>query len=86
MKHLQREFEISVSTFRLGGATDEQLKATRQAFFAGAQAFYKTVMSILDPGMEPTMNDMRKMQELHDELEEYKRTEKPPMYDTGHSN
>ena len=73
MKHLQIEFERSVSEFRKLGITDKELEATRMAFFAGANAFYVCVMNLFDEDREPTAKDLQVMAGLHNELEEHKR-------------
>lgn len=46
-----------------------QLDEMRNAFFAGAQHLYSSIMTILDPGAEPTDNDLRRMELIHNELQ-----------------
>lgn len=41
----------------------------RKAFFAGAQHLFASMMNILDPGSEPTDRDLRRMDQIHQELE-----------------
>ncbi len=52
-------------------ASEVQLKETRQAFFAGAAILFQTIMMSMDSGEEPTDADMRRMQALQDELDEF---------------
>ena len=42
------------------------------AFFAGADHLYSSIMSMLDPGVEETPGDMRRMAAIHDELEKFR--------------
>ena len=46
-----------------------QLSETRKAFFAGAQHLFSTIISMLDPGSEPTDRDLQRMDLMHKELE-----------------
>lgn len=50
---------------------ETQLRETRQAFYAGAQHVLACVMCGLDPGIEPTDDDLKRMDYLHEELEEF---------------
>ena len=43
----------------------------RKAFFAGAQHLFASILNILDPGSEPTDRDLRRMDLIHSELEEF---------------
>jgi len=56
------------------GAT--QLEEMRTAFFAGAQHVFGSIMTMLDPGDEPTDDDLRRMdlidKELRSFIEQYK--------------
>jgi hypothetical protein len=58
-------------------APAEQVLSYRTAFMAGAQHLFASLMGILDPGAEPTEDDMRRMslinKELQDFTEEFKR-------------
>ena len=45
-----------------------QLDEMRQAFFAGAQHLFSSIMSMLDPESEPTERDMRRMDSIDKEL------------------
>lgn len=48
-----------------------QLTEMRMAFFAGAQHLFGSIMSILDPGEEPTDADMDRITKIAEELETY---------------
>lgn len=48
-----------------------QLDEMRMAFFAGAQHLFGSIMSILDPGDEPTDDDMRRMDLIAKELDAF---------------
>lgn len=52
-------------------ASATQLRVMREAFFAGAQHLFGSIMSIMDPGTEPTENDMRRMDLINKELNEF---------------
>ena len=52
-------------------APDVQRSETRLAFFAGAQHLFGSIMSILEPGAEPTENDLRRMTAIDLELTQY---------------
>jgi hypothetical protein len=43
----------------------------RIAFFSGAMHLFSSVMSFLDPGHDPTENDMKRMSQLNAELERF---------------
>lgn len=48
-----------------------QLDEARTAFFAGAHHLFASVMSILDPGDEPTEADMNRLELIDAELREF---------------
>jgi hypothetical protein len=48
-----------------------QLAETEQAFFAGAQHLFASIMSVLDPGSEPTNADLQRMDFIAQELEAF---------------
>lgn len=48
-----------------------QLDEMRNAFFAGAQHLFGSIMSILDPGDEPTESDLNRMTLIDVELKEF---------------
>jgi hypothetical protein len=48
-----------------------QREEMRKAFFAGAQHLFSAIMSVLDPGTEPTEKDLARMDKIHNELEAF---------------
>lgn len=48
----------------------------RNAFFAGAQHLFHSIMSILEPGSEPTEKDLQRMEAIDTELREFIRSYK----------
>ena len=52
-------------------APDIQLEEMRNAFFAGAQHLFGSVMGAMDPDSEPTADDMRRMDLIHRELNDF---------------
>ena len=48
-----------------------QLDEMRSAFFAGAQHLFSSIMTILDPGEEPTYRDLQRMSLISAELDEF---------------
>jgi hypothetical protein len=49
----------------------DQLREMRMAFFAGAQHLFGSIMGILEPGAEPTDNDLRRIDLIDKELKEF---------------
>jgi hypothetical protein len=52
-----------------GNAPADQLKSMREAFFAGAQHLFGSMMTIMDPDAEPTEKDLERMSMIHAELD-----------------
>jgi hypothetical protein len=52
-------------------APAEQLREMRMAFFAGAQHLFGTIMTILEPGDEPTEKDLKRLDLINAELGEF---------------
>lgn len=48
-----------------------QLEQHREFFFAGAQHLFASIMSILDPGEDPTTADLSRMAKIEGELKEF---------------
>jgi hypothetical protein len=48
-----------------------QLDLMRQAFFAGAQHLFGSIVTILDSGTEPTDNDLMRMSMIQIELDDF---------------
>jgi len=53
-------------------AHDVQIVESRRAFYAGAAALLRILVD-LDPGDEPTEDDLRKMDEINEEIDSFKR-------------
>lgn len=49
-------------------ASDVQVDETRKAFFAGSQHLFASMMRTLDPGTEPTEQDLVRLDHIHAEL------------------
>ncbi len=52
-------------------APQEQLTEMRMAFFAGAQHLFASIVGILEPGEEPTDNDMNRLTLINEELDKF---------------
>lgn len=52
-------------------APADQLREMRMAFFGGAQHLMGSIMNFLEPGEEPTDKDMKRMDAIHAELQEF---------------
>ena len=52
-------------------APPSQLREMRMAFFAGAQHLFGSIMTILEPGDDPTDADLRRMNLIHKELKAF---------------
>lgn len=48
-----------------------QLDEMRNAFFAGAQHLFSSIMTILEPGAEPTEKDLERMDLISQELDNF---------------
>ncbi len=55
-------------------ATAEQVAELRKAFMAGADHLFASIMNILDDDREPTADDLRRMDLIHNELDEFGKT------------
>jgi hypothetical protein len=53
-------------------APKTQLDEMRNAFMAGAQHLFASMLGMLDPGVEETPDDMRRMELIHNELEAFR--------------
>lgn len=54
-------------------ASQAQIADMRNAFFAGAQHLYASMMSIMDDDREPTAADLNRMSLIHNELEAFRK-------------
>lgn len=52
-------------------APKAQLDEMRMAFFAGAQHLFSSIMTILDPGEDPTEADLSRMTHIEKELDAF---------------
>jgi hypothetical protein len=52
-------------------APEVQVTESRRAFYAGAQALFHTIINILEPGSEPTDNDLQTMTLIQQELKRF---------------
>jgi hypothetical protein len=50
-----------------------QLEEMRNAFMAGAQHLFSSIMTILDPSLEETEADMRRLDLIASELDEFRK-------------
>lgn len=55
------------------GVSQTQVDEMRKAFFAGAHHLFSSIMSVLDPGHEPTARDLRRMDQIYEELQAFKK-------------
>jgi hypothetical protein len=63
---------ISLSILAIpADAPPTQLAEMRMAFMAGAQHLWGSIMGVLDPGAEPTEQDMRRMDLIAAELAKF---------------
>jgi hypothetical protein len=61
---------LRISTIPLD-APKIQVDEMRKAFMAGAQHLFASLMAVLDPGEEPTPDDMRRMDLIDKELQAF---------------
>ena|ERR1700756_1550028 len=48
-----------------------QLDEMRQAFFAGAQHLFSSILNVLEEGEEPTDKDLNRLSLIHKELDDF---------------
>ena len=48
-----------------------QVESMREAFFAGAQHLFSSIMFVLDPGGEPTEKDLERFVKIDEELKRF---------------
>lgn len=63
---MQRIIELPAA-----GAPDAMEAAFRKVFYLGAQHLWATVFGSMDPGTQETAGDMRRMTNMHTELEAF---------------
>jgi hypothetical protein len=54
-------------------APEVQVDEMRKAFFMGAEHLFSSIISILDPGAEPTEKDLDRMTLIYKELEAFRK-------------
>lgn len=52
-------------------APDTQVRECRRSFYAGARGLLFEILTMLDPGKEPTDADIAKMRDINNELQEF---------------
>lgn len=55
----------------LSGCSELQKSEMRKAYFFGAQHVFASIMRLLEPGTEPTDNDLKVVGDIHDELAKF---------------
>lgn len=65
MSELWKEFEIKVLPPTAGPVQRREMK---RAFYAGAQSLLTAILAMLDPGDEPTLDDLARMEALNSEI------------------
>jgi hypothetical protein len=61
-------------------APEIQLSECRMAFYAGATVLMEAIMKCLDPGEEPTADDMARMASIQKELDDFAATFDEKVY------
>lgn len=54
-------------------APEEQVEQLRKSFFCGAHFLFASIMTMLEPGTEPTAIDMLRMDMIHRELQVFEK-------------
>lgn len=57
-----------------GRMSDAERAECRLAFWAGSSALFYSILDCLDPGDEPTAADLRRMDNIHKEIERFTET------------
>lgn len=73
MKYIERGWDSYRKMVVPADAPQVQIDETRQAFYAGAAILFTTLMQpgVLDPGIEETPNDLKKMADLQAEIDAF---------------
>ncbi len=67
-KILEGGWQAFVATSGLVTAPDIQRREMRNGYFVGCQHLFASIMSLLDPGTEPTDRDLHRFSLIHEEL------------------
>jgi hypothetical protein len=54
------------------GSPANQVTSMRIAFYAGAEFLFASIMTILEPGQEPTARDLERMERIFVEIEAFR--------------
>lgn len=57
-------------------ASRVQIEETRNGFYAGAWCLLSTVLNGLEPGTEPTADDLKMLDDVHAELQAFAQSKK----------
>ena len=68
---MARAWESYLSLVLPPNAGPTQIQECRRAFYAGAESLHVLIMHALDPGSEPTEADLRFMEALYKELQQF---------------
>jgi len=63
-----RDYEIKIIPLN---APDVQRVECRRAFYAGARSLFHAIVTVLEPGLEPTEADLKAMDNINAELERF---------------
>jgi len=73
-KIIEGGWQAMIIVGNLQDAPEAQLREMRKAYMLGAEHLFTSIMTIMDPGAEPTERDCKRMDLIHEELEAYRRT------------
>jgi hypothetical protein len=62
----------AMQVIMLRGASEGQISDMRLAYMAGAEHVFSSMMSVLDPGEEPTDADMKRVELIYTELQRWR--------------
>ena len=70
-KYIEAGWESYRSMVIPKDAPDIQIRETRQAFYAGSALLWQSLMLFLDNDVEPTTDDMQRMEDIQVEIDAY---------------
>jgi len=62
----------AMQVLMLQNASAAQVRDMRIAYMAGAEHLFRSITAVMDPGLEETERDMRRMTLINDELERWR--------------
>ena len=71
-KLIEGGYEIFAHFVIAKDASQAQREEMRLAFMAGAEHLFSTIMGVLDPGDEPSADDMRRMDLIQQEIDAWR--------------